>query len=166
MEKEPIEGKTMHELSEMYDRECARVERGINDPKERHDTAMYLAAIMREMSRIDRERREMKAEQERLRIEQERQAAILKKHEEQIEKLEQRMVTAENELAFNREQRDRLFLLLDIEERERDAAIPGSKTWQTHHKKVISLENQIHTVQKRIDRYTQDRRFCAEKLKA
>ena len=59
---------------------------------------------------------------------------------------------AENELAFNREQRERLFELLNIEELERDASIRGSDTWQRHHRKVITLENQIHTIQKRIDR--------------
>ena len=51
----------------------------------------------------------------------------LEKHEEQLMKLEQRLASAESELAFNREQRDRLFKLLDIEERERDAAIEGSE---------------------------------------
>ena len=102
----------------------------------------------------------------RLAKEQERQAAQLAKHEDMIRKLEMRMATAESELAFNREQRDRLFLLLDIEERERDAAIEGSRTWQAHHKKVISLENQIHTVQKRIDKAHMDKAYCESKLSA
>ena len=108
----------------------------------------------------------LEREQERLAKEQERQAAQLEKHEEMIRKLEMRMATAESELAFNREQRDRLFLLLDIEERERDAAIEGSRTWQAHHKKVISLENQIHTVQKRIDKAHMDKAYCESKLSA
>lgn len=108
----------------------------------------------------------LEKEQERIAKEQERQAAQLAKHEEMIRKLEMRMATAESELAFNREQRDRLFLLLDIEERERDAAIEGSATWQKHHKKVISLENQIHTVQKRIDKAHMDKAYCESKLSA
>ena len=106
----------------------------------------------------------LEKEQERIAKEQERQAAQLAKHEEMIRKLEMRMATAESELAFNREQRDRLFLLLDIEERERDAAIEGSATWQKHHKKVISLENQIHTVQKRIDKAHMDKAYCESKM--
>ena len=57
-------------------------------------------------------------------------------------------------------------LLLDIEERERDAAIEGSRTWQAHHKKVISLENQIHTVQKRIDKAHMDKAYCESKMSA
>lgn len=108
----------------------------------------------------------LEKEQARIAKEQEKQAAQLVKHEEMIRKLEMRMATAESELAFSREQRDRLFLLLDIEERERDAAIEGSATWQKHHKKVISLENQIHTVQKRIDRAHMDKAFCESKLSA
>jgi hypothetical protein len=103
-------------------------------------------------------------EQMRQAKEQERQAAQLAKHEAQIMKLEQRMASAESELAFNREQRDRLFKLLDIEERERDAAIEGSATWQKHQKKVISLENQIHTVQKRIDKAHMDKAYCEKQM--
>lgn len=108
----------------------------------------------------------MEKEQERQRKEQERQASQLAKHEDMIRKLEMRMATAESELAFNREQRERLFKLLDIEERERDAAIEGSATWQKHHKQVISLEKQIHAVQKRIDKANMDKAYCESKLSA
>lgn len=106
----------------------------------------------------------LEREQMRQAKEQERQAAQLAKHEAQIMKLEQRMASAESELAFNREQRDRLFKLLDIEERERDSCIEGSATWQKHQKKVISLENQIHTVQKRIDKAHMDKAFCEKQM--
>ena len=95
-----------------------------------------------------------------------KQEAINRKNEERLFKLEQRMASAESELAFNREQRDRLFKLLDIEERERDGAIPESATWQKHQRKVISLENQIHTVQKRIDKAQADRLFCEKQMAA
>ena len=120
----------------------------------------------RRLIAVEREQMRQAREQERLAKEQEKQAAQLAKHEEMIRKLEMRMATTESELAFNREQRDRLFLLLDIEERERDAAIEGSRTWQAHHKKVISLENQIHTVQKRIDKAHMDKAYCESKLSA
>ena len=93
-----------------------------------------------------------------------KQEAINRKNEERLFKLEQRMASAESELAFNREQRDRLFKLLDIEERERDGAISESATWQKHQRKVISLENQIHTVQKRIDKAQADRLFCEKQM--
>ena len=121
---------------------------------------------VRQMVALEREQARQAKEQERLAKEQERQAAQLAKHEDMIRKLEMRMASAESELAFNREQRERLFKLLDIEERERDAAIEGSRTWQAHHKKVISLENQIHTVQKRIDKAHMDKAYCESKLSA
>lgn len=119
---------------------------------------------VRQMVELEREQARQAKEQERLAKEQERQAAQLAKHDEMIRKLEMRMATAESELAFNREQRDRLFKLLDIEERERDGAIPESATWQKHQRKVISLENQIHTVQKRIDKAHMDKAFCESKM--
>lgn len=115
---------------------------------------------------LEREQMKQAKEQERLAKEQERQAAQLAKHEEQLAKLEQRLSVAESEIAFNREQRDRLFLLLDIEERERAACIEGSATWQKHHKKIITLENQIHTVQKRLDKAQMDKAYCNSKLSA
>ena len=121
---------------------------------------------VRQMVALEREQARQAKEQERIAKEQERQAAQLAKHEEMIRKLEMRMASAESEIAFNREQRERLFKLLDIEERERDAAIEGSRTWQAHHKKVISLENQIHTVQKRIDKAHMDKAYCESKLSA
>ena len=113
---------------------------------------------------LEREQMRQAREQEKLAKEQEKQAEVLRKHEERLMKLEQRMATAESEIAFNREQRERLFSLLDIEERERDAAIEGSATWQKHQKKVISLENQIHTVQKRIDKAHMDKAYCESKM--
>ena len=121
---------------------------------------------VRQMVALEREQARQAKEQERIAKEQERQAAQLAKHEEQLAKLEQRLSVAESEIAFNREQRDRLFLLLDIEERERAACVEGSATWQKHQKKVISLENQIHTVQKRIDKAQADKAFCEKQMSA
>lgn len=122
------------------------------------------AQAARERETLRQRQTRLAKEQERQRKEQERQAAQLAKHEEQIMKLEMRIHTAEGEIAFNREQRERLFKLLDIEELERDASVKGSTVWQKHHKKVISLENQIHTVQKRIDKAHMDKAYCESKL--
>ena len=106
----------------------------------------------------------IRQEQERIARKQEKQAAQLAKHEEQLMKLNMRLSVAEGEIAFNREQRERLWKLLEIEQLERDSAIPNSKTWQKHQRKVISLENQIHTVQKRIDKAHMDKAYCESKL--
>ena len=121
---------------------------------------------VRQMVELEREQARQAKEQERIAKEQERQAAQLAKHEEQLMKLNMRLSVAESEIAFNREQRERLWKLLEIEQLERDSAIPNSKTWQKHQRKVISLENQIHTVQKRIDKAHMDKAYCESKLSA
>lgn len=125
---------------------------------QREETARLIA--------LEKARQAQEKLNEKFEREQARQAEAIRKHEERLFKLEQRMASAESELAFNREQRDRLFKLLDIEERERDGAIPESATWQKHQRKVISLENQIHTVQKRIDKAQADRLFCEKQMSA
>ena len=119
---------------------------------------------MKRVAALEREQARQAKEQERIAKEQERQAAQLAKHEEQLMKLNMRLSVAEGEIAFNREQRERLWKLLEIEQLERDSAIEGSRTWQAHHKKVISLENQIHTVQKRIDKAHMDKAYCESKM--
>ena len=145
--------------------EAARIRAEVKRQQEQAKALLRRQREMeREQARVRAEQERQRKEQERLAKEQERQAAQLEKHEDMIRKLEMRMASAESELAFNREQRDRLFLLLDIEERERAACIEGSATWQKHHKKVISLENQIHTVQKRIDKAHMDKAYCESKM--
>ena len=145
---------------EKRQKEAERIRRELREAQQRaKEEAARMVALEREQARQAKE-------QERIAKEQKRQAAAIAKHEEMIRKLEMRMATAESELAYNREQRDRLFLLLDIEERERDAAIEGSATWQKHQRKVISLENQIHAVQKRIDKAHMDKAYCESKLGA
>lgn len=120
----------------------------------------------KEQEKLAKEQEKQAKEQEKLEKEQAKQAEVLRKHEERLMKLEQRMATAESEIAFNREQRERLFKLLDIEERERDGCIEGSATWQKHHKKIISLENQIHTVEKRIDKAHMEKAYCEKQMEA
>ena len=119
-----------------------------------------------ESKRIVAEQIRQAKEQERLAKEQEKQATILAKHEEQLTKLRMRLTTAENEIAFNREQQERIWKLLEFERLECDASTLGSTTWQKHQRKVISLENQLHTVQKRKDKATMERDFCKQKLSA
>ena len=126
--------------------------------------------IEAEKRRIEWQKRQdeinRKAEAERIRLakEQQRQAEQLARHEEMLMKLDHRLASAESEIAFNREQRERIFSLLEIEYAERDACIKGSSAWQKHQAKVISLENKVHTVQKRIDKAQADKRFCESKL--
>ena len=125
-----------------------------------------MSALEREQARQRKEQEKLLKEQERQAKEQERQAAKLAKHEEMIMKLEQRVCDAERDIDFNREQIRRLHLLLHIKQSERDAAIYQGSEWQKHHKKIITLENQIHSAQKRIDKAQADKYFCEQKLSA
>ena len=118
----------------------------------------------KERERLTREQEKQRKEQERQAKEQERQAAVLERHEEQLMKLDHRLASAESEIAFNREQIERLFKLQEMELTERDACTYGSSEWQKHERKVITLEGQIHTLQKRIDKAKADKRFCESKL--
>lgn len=120
----------------------------------------------KEQERQAREQERQAKEQTRLAKEQERQAAQLERHEEMLMKLDHRLASAESEIAFNREQIERLFKLQEFEISARDACSYGSADWQKHEKKVISFENQIHTIQKRIDKAKADKRYCESKLSA
>ena len=120
--------------------------------------------MRKEQERQAREQERQAKEQTRLAREQERQAAILEKHEEMLMKLDHRLASAESEIAFNREQIERIFKLQEFEISARDACSYGSADWQKHEKKVISFENQIHTIQKRIDKAKADKRYCESKL--
>ena len=121
-------------------------------------------ALLKEQDRQRREQDRQRREQERQAKEQERQAATLARHEEQLMKLDHRLASAESEIAFNREQIERMFKLQEFEVSARDACSYGSADWQKHERKVISLENQIHTLQKRIDKAKADKRYCESKL--
>ena len=114
----------------------------------RRTQAEAKVAIMKQEAMWKEQERQAK-EQVRLAKEQERQAAQLERHEEMLMKLDHRLASAESEIAFNREQIERLFKLQEFEVSARDACSYGSVEWQKHEKKVISLEGQIHTIQKR-----------------
>lgn len=121
-------------------------------------------ATAQRQAMMEKEQARQAKEQEKQRKEQERQAAQLKKHDEMLLKLDNRLALAESEIIFNREQRERLFSLLQAEEAERDACIRESSAWQKHEKKVIGLENQIHAAQKRIDKAKAEKRYCESKM--
>lgn len=120
--------------------------------------------LRKEQERQAREQERQAREQERQAKEQARQAAQLERHEEMLMKLDHRLASAESEIAFNREQIERIFKLQEFELSARDACSYGSADWQKHEKKVISFENQIHTIQKRIDKAKADKRYCESKL--
>ena len=75
-----------------------------------------------------------------------------------------KLAAAEADVVFFREQQDRLFSLLDVAEAERDGSPYGSKSWQTWQRKVITLEGQIHTTQRKLDKAKLDAAILTERL--
>jgi hypothetical protein len=132
------------------------------------------------MERIQREQEAQKAmllksqyeERERVRQmallekEQSRQAKQIAKHDEMLTKLEIRLASAENEIAFNREQRERLFKILNAEIEEQKGTKKDSDAWMEHERKISALENQMDTAQRKMDETQADKYFCKQKMSA
>ena len=114
-----------------------------------------------EIRRQQHKTERLRLEQRAMKAEQKRQAEQLDRHEARIANLEQRISAAEAELSFNREQRERLFKLLKVEENQISGCVEGSKEWAKHQRAIISLEGKINTVQKRIDK-AQFTRYTAQ----
>lgn len=127
--------------------------------------AMLIKAQHDERERV-RQMALLEREQARQAKEQDRQAAQIAKHDEMLMKLDIRLASAENEIAFNREQRERLFKLLNAEQEKQSQTQKDSDAWMKHERKIIALENQIHTAQKRIDKAQADKYFCEKKMSA
>lgn len=120
----------------------------------------------RQMALLEREQIRQAKEQKRMQKEQDRQAKQIAKHDEMLMKLDIRLASAENEIAFNREQRERLFKVLKAEQEKQRETQKDSDAWMKHERKIIALENQIHTAQKKIDKAQADKYFCKQKMSA
>lgn len=100
----------------------------------------------------------------KLEREQQRQAEQLAKHEERLEKLEYRLSAAEADIEHWSEQIGNLYALLDIEMAEQAGAVPGSKTDIKCQKRIIALNNQIHTAESRVRKAQFEKSFCEKRV--
>ena len=137
-----------------------------------------LIAIEREQMRQAREQERQKAEQarqnrdmERYAREQMRQAKELEKHEqwlrkhdEEIAKLQFKVEQAERDIEHLRENVSNLYALLDYVNVELDQAIVGGKNQFKLQKQAITLTNQIHVAESRLNKATFDRDQAKKKL--
>jgi chromosome segregation ATPase len=105
-------------------------------------------------------------EQIRQRQEQERQAKTIADHEERIAKAEQTIKQTTADIDFLRDRIAQLDTLLDLEKLEQAGAIPGSKTDIKCQKKIMTLENQIHTAEMRMSKAQFARQNAQRKLTA
>ena len=136
--------------------------------------------IREEQARIKKEQRRQKEwaksetarriaierEQIRQRAEQEKQAKQLADHEERIAKAEQTIAQATADIDFLRDRIAQLDTLLDLEKLEQAGATPGSKTDIKCQKRIMTLENQIHSAEQRLSKAQYNRMNAQRKLTA
>ena len=115
---------------------------------------------------IEREQARQAKEQNKIRKEQARQAELLRKHEEQISKLEYKMAEAKAVIESERDRIGKLYGLLDIAEAEHYAAVPGSKADEKAQRKIITLENQIERAEAKIRKAQFEHAQAQQKLSA
>ena len=127
----------------------AEIERAKLETKERIEAEKRRLEWQKRQDEINR-----KAEAERIRLakEQERQAAVLERHEEAIRKAQ---FTADQALADIDFQKDRLADLesqLDYLLLLQSGTVPGSKEHDKYQKRIVTLHNQIHTAESKLNR--------------
>lgn len=107
--------------------------------------------LEREQLRQKQEQTRQRKEQERLAKEQERQAAQLAKHEEEIAKLKFRMEQAEANIEYYDERLRNLLAKRDNYMAQQTACAPMGKDWDKWQTKIITLDNQIHTAESKLN---------------
>ena len=125
--------------------------------------AQYKSNLLRQRA-ILQEQEAARKERERLAREQERQAAILEKHEEQLRRHEFQLRQAKRDIDFLKErlgqqeaQRDYLLL-------QQEATVPGSKEHDAIQRKIVVLDNQIHSTVSRYNRAVFNAKEAEKKL--
>lgn len=157
-------------MSYTYDLSAARKqwEQMKRDAQAEIDRAI---ALEREQKRQAKELERLSAENERYAREQLRQAreiekheAWLRKHDEEIAKLQFKVEQAERDIEHLRENVSNLYALLDYVNAELDQAIIGGKNQFKLQKQAITLTNQIHVAESRLNKATFDRDQAKKKL--
>lgn len=126
--------------------------------------------ILREQERLakaqEREEKARIAAEEKLVKEQEKQAAQLAKHEKRIANLEFRMKQAESDIEFLADRMYQLDAQRDYLILQQAGTIPGSKEHTKYQTKIVSLENQIHTTETRLNKAKYIKASAAKELSA
>ena len=92
---------------------------------------------------FDRRLEQQRKRQERIVKEQAKQAELISRLQFQLEQAMSEIEAGNNRLS-------QLFALLDIAQANQAAAMPGSREDVRFTKQILTLENQIHTAEKRI----------------
>lgn len=123
------------------------------------EEATRLIAIERAQYELQKEQKrqaeqiaKLATAQTRQEKEQQKQAAQLAKHERRIADLEYRMEQAETDILHWSETVNSLYAILDVELSTQAGAMPGSDTDVRCQKRIITLNNQIHAAEARVNR--------------
>lgn len=135
------------------------------------EEAARLVAIERAQYELQKEQKRQAAQIEKLATvqtrqekEQQKQAEQLAKHERRIADLEFRMEQAETDILHWSETVNSLYALLDVELSTQAGAMPGSKTDVRCQKRIITLNNQIHAAEARVNRAKHTKQMASMEL--
>ena len=101
---------------------------------------------------LEREQMRQAKEQEKLAKEQEKQAAQLAKHEKRLADLEYRVSQAESDIEFLNDRIAQLDAQRDYLLLQQSGTIPGGKEHTKYQAKIISIDNQIHTAENKLNK--------------
>ena len=107
---------------------------------------------------------ELEMEQVRQSKELEKHEAWLKKHDEEIAKLQYKLSSAESDIEHWKVQIGNLYALLDVAQNELEQSILGGKNQAKYQKQVITLGNQIHAAEQRLSKAEFERDNAQRKL--
>ena len=122
------------------------------------------AELAKQQAEIRAEQDRQRREQDRQAQEQERQRKEQVKQAEQLAALEHRVTLAESDIAADNERVAGLYALMDLAAARQAQAVPGSKEDEAEQRKIISLQRQIHTAEKRIAKAEYDRDSALRRL--
>ena len=124
--------------------------------------AKRIAQVKAEQAKQREELKRQREESKRQARQLDKHEAWLKKHDAEIEALQFKVGKAESDIAHWKEQIGNLYALLDIAQNEMSSALVGGKLQMKYQKQVISLNNQIHTAEQRLNK-AQFEKDCAER---
>ena len=127
--------------------------------------AARIAQVKAEQARQREELKRQREESKRQARQLDKHEAWLKKHDAEIEALQFKVDKAESDIEHWKEQIGNLYALLDIAQAEMNSALVGGKIQMKYQKQVISLNNQIHTAEQRLNKAQFDRDCAERKMK-
>lgn len=105
--------------------------------------------VMAKIDAVTREVEQRKAEEEQRKAE-EATEELLRLRNRKVERFEFVIGTAEEEIDSAMVRRDKLISLYDCAMEELEGVTPNGKEWQKIQKSLLTYENQLNTVEKRI----------------